>query len=460
MQKRSFTIFALIALAGFAIGLAAASHHAERERHARVSETADEPQSSVRGKAATRVRPMPHRVQEQVEGLLNRARSGGAGSAAAAELQRTVDRWLLADPLTCITWLHDRGASGLVSRELFQDVFVSALGGDSVLAIRVGAEISDPILRRAWLRSIFEVAKESEPKHALDLVAALPSKIQGDIAKDVISAWAAKDGPAAWNAVVGGNRRDHHALAAAALHAWAEADPSAVQDFVRLKVGNSGRGKEKALFFSAVRALAENDTSRLVLQSLVGAARDPAFQSIWMTAVASAAEGDLVPAIQIIDREPPGLRRDAARAAFAQQAVRTDLARGLEIAATLPSYASRRAVFHTAISDLLKEESKSEEAAILAQSHSDPLLRAEQIGMVTSRWLEKDCAAFLQFVLAQPDGVSERWLDELARRRSATFGAGSGSPFNEAQRARLQRELAARLPPDEAATMLERLLGK
>ncbi len=461
MQKRFFAVPALAALAGFTIGLTATFQRGDRERHSPGSESSGVAQGALGSSAPASMVSTPPDLQPRVASLLSAARSAGAGSAAAVELQRMVDRWLLAEPIACMMWLHDRGASGLVPRALFKDAFASAFQGDLTRAVQAGAEIGDPVLRSAWLRAAFAVAQETEPAHALKLVTALTLPMQMEIAQEVISAWAGQDGPAAWAAVVGGQRPYDAALADEGLQAWAKADPVAVEHFVRHKLADPTRGKERSLFRSALRALARKDASQIVLRSLAGAARDMHSQEIWMDAVRTSATGDLDAALQTIEREPRGLLRDAALGEFAKGAVQTNIDRSLEIAEVLPSYESRRAVFASVTKHLIADASRPEQAATLAQSHADPLLRVNQMDLVTAEWLQKDRIAFLQYVLSRPDPERAQWLDGLPRMVGFVSKprASRRPAISEAQRVHLHRELTVRLPPDRLAKTMDNLLG-
>jgi hypothetical protein len=103
----------------------------------------------------------------EIENLLTLARQPSRTAAQVRELQRAIDRWLLADPEACIAWLENRKATGLIRKELLPSVCAFHFDGQMVKAMRLAAQISDPLLHYAFISAAFEAAAEMHPQEAL-----------------------------------------------------------------------------------------------------------------------------------------------------------------------------------------------------------------------------------------------------------------------------------------------------
>lgn len=452
MQRLPVHVLAVIALAGFVAGLVAASSSL-KEAQAADSRVAPDSYLVEREHSVELSRRVSSQeMAGQMQVLLDRTRLGNHGLQDQAALRRAIERWLFADPARCIAWLWDHNATGLVSPDLLPDVFASAMAGDLVAGIRFGGDIHDPNLRAAWLHSIFDVAKQASPQQAMDLLTYLPPKIQKEVGLAVISTWAASDGRAAWSAVVEGTRPHQNSFAAEVIKNWVTVDAAGMQFFMRSKLSNPRNGREREILPEALFIAQSPDTSLPILNTLAGIERDPVVQGLWWVCLSAVKGESADQALRVIDQEPLGAPRYAARAEIASGLIHDYPEEALSIVDALPGFESRKDLLTTMIASNL-ERSREKEAAILSQKQTEPLLRAELMAMVATVWVREDVGSFLQFVLEQEEERATAWFDRLSESNPDHVETGK---LDEGARAKLHRELSARLPPEKAAEMLER----
>lgn len=94
---------------------------------------------------------------------------------------KTLDLWLSDNPVDCVNSLRDIGALGLLDQDAIIFAFTELSEGGFGLQMRMGSEISSPDLRDAAMSAVFKAAVASDPKTALDLLAAIPLHLKPEL---------------------------------------------------------------------------------------------------------------------------------------------------------------------------------------------------------------------------------------------------------------------------------------
>ncbi len=386
---------------------------------------------------------VPGEAVSEIERLLASARHSNRTPARLRELQRAIDRWLLADPRACIVWLQDRKATGLIRADLLPTVCALRLDGRMTEVMRLASVITDPLLHYALIAAAFEVAAELHPREAFDVLSAIPAAKRSKLGQDFVARWARKDGRAAWEAVSA--MSDHTQLiqmVRPCLAAWSYNDPEGLFRYLREQIADPTR---KSPLEWGLLTLA-GDAPATILKLLSGYERTSRLQSVWETALASVGKDSFGTALRYAQMEPAGPRRQFALFSL-----------GLGLASS-----DNTAQFKTLVSELnpdalrelepariswLFRFNPGEISAIVQDQFPNPLSRSAAMSQYAEAQLYNQPQALIEMALnARSSEDVPDWLDAIASRLRTD--PVSSKPGTDKWLAKLDPPTCERLAPE------------
>ena len=412
------------------------------------------------GKSEIRRVEIPKDFVRDLEARLEKARRSPGERQSTTELQREIDRWMLADPMACMNWLHQRGALGLVRREQFSAVFASAFRGNLAAAIRESMNIPDARFRHDWLISVFKEAAQSSPEQALALIEFLPTDLRTSISRSVAVNLARKDPAAAWTAVLGSksswyrkgiNRyQDHYTWASDVLQTWADTNPETFADFLRTKLAEAGSGREAVLFAQALQDVAMSPSAIRVLEILANRERNATLENNWTNALGHAANINADDALRFAQQLPQGLARDRALEIIALVIGPGDFDRAEKIVEGL----SGDALKHSVLQSILERRAATNlrDATTRAERIENQLSRTETMKSVVASSLSREPKAFLAMVFESgASDTGSSWMDlvvdSIRNNQSLYWVQNLDGPTKD----RLRDEVYGRFSPEDWA---------
>jgi hypothetical protein len=391
---------------------------------------------------------------------LAKARASAPDASAVRELQRDIDRWMLADPMGCVEFLHRNDAIGLVRIEHLPAVFAGAFRGDLALAIREAMHLPDARLRFEWLNAAFQEAAQTSPERALELLAYVPADRRALIGDKLMKHYAEKDPASAWRAVVSSRsspyqhgslwRKDEYAWANVVLDIWGERDPTGLADFLRSKFAAGGGDWEARVLVEGLEGFSQRRHASQLLGVLAGMDRNPALEKFWRQALKTVARKDPEAALQIGMAQSRALARDRAAVIIAETVGVTDFDRGIALLDRVSAEPARIAAVQAIITK--SAETNPVAAAQRAEKIENLLGRADAMRQVAWVWYSRHTTAkFAAFALET--GVPEAgpsWLGVIAERlrQSGDNGGNWGRELDAVTRERFEVEMQSRMSPE------------
>ena len=395
----------------------------------------------------------PAGTLSEIESLLTSARQASRTPAQLRELQRAVDRWLLADPEACIAWLENRGATGLIRKELLASVCAFRLDGSMVKAMRMAARISNPLLHYAFVSAAFETAAEIHPEEAFDALASMPDSKRSKLTQDLVIPWARKDPRKAWETVAApSNSLEVIQLAQLCMLIWERKDSRGLQAYLREQLARPGR---KMALEVGLWALA-TERPATILQLLSSRERNSRLQSIWQRALSSLErDGDPAPGLQVARMEPAGARREFALLGVGFGLVQGEKPQRLEEVLRELNPDSRRELERMQTSYSVVR-CRPADVSAFTDGLPDGFTRATAMSSYVQGVLKHQTQALVEMALdASTPEVGPDWLDMIAsnlRTDPVTSKAGGEEwigKLDSPTRERLGPELQRRLRPTD-----------
>jgi hypothetical protein len=391
-------------------------------------------------------------VISEIEDLLARAKQPSRAPAQLRELQRAIDRWLLADPMACIAWLQERCCTGLIRTELLPSVCASAFGGRMAEVLRQALQISDPLLHYAFVTAGFEAAADLHPAEAFEALGTMPPAKRVKLGDALIARWAKQEPRKAWDTVsTGSNPEEVYRLVFTCIAAWDTTDPHGLQEYLRQQLAQPDH---KFALEWGLWGLAQQRPSSL-LEVLAGYEQHPRLRSIWQSALSNADRepAGIDAALRFAHAQPPGPPRQFALLAIAVGLTSSDHVDRLPEIIEELNPDTRRALEPVRTSSPARFP-PPKISAVIDEQFPDGLSRSTAMSTYVGAVLNYQTQALLDVSLDAPSPDSgPDWLDVIAAKvRADPLTSKPGdvawlSKLNPSTLERLGPELQRRLTP-------------